>query len=174
MLQARIIDDAPAAPKPEVKVPATNGAVWHPPPFRRFERPDIERHGQWLLPRVVETFRHLDERRAASFLINQLYANEFMFLYNDHAVGLAEIVPENIWQPQPVVWERFVFLQDKEDTRHIEEGADFYTEFARWAQMKRATTIVVEQATDVPREDIKRKLGRIFSQETWIAKAGKE
>lgn len=171
MLQARIIDETPPTAKTVEKPLVSNGhAKYVPPPFRRFERPDIERHGQWLLPRVSEAFPHLDQRQAASFLINQLYANEFMFLYNDHAVGLAEVIPENIWQPLPVVWERFVFLQDKEDARHIEEGAAFYTEFARWAVMKRAATIVVEQQTDVPHEVIKTRLGRIFTQEMQIAK----
>ncbi len=165
-----ITDIASEKPKPVMPAPVVNGSGRHESQLRRFERPDIERQGQWLVPRFLRSFPHLNSHQALSFMVNVLYSNEFMFLYQPHGVALAQLVSEHILQPEPVVWERFAFLEDPTDPRQHVEGAEFYTEFERWAKQKQVKQLVVEQQSDVPREVIKERLGRIFMQETMIAR----
>ncbi len=165
-----ITDTAPEKPKPAVVAATLNGNGRHESQLRRFERPDVERHGQWLVPRFVKAFPHLSNHPALSFMVNVIYSNEFMFLYQPHGVALAQVVTEHVLQPEPIVWERFAFLEDPTDPRQHVEGAEFYTEFERWAKQKQAKLLVVEQQSDVPRDVIKERLGRIYVQETMIAR----
>lgn len=170
MLQARITDDETPKAKPVIQPVVPNGKSLVSPP-RRFERPDIERHGVWLLPRFNTAFPHLNNQQAMSFMVNVLYSNEFMFLYQDHGVALAQVMNEHTLQPEPMIWERFVFLENAENPRHVEEGATFYDEFVLWAKRKQIVTLVIDQCTDVPREVIKQRMpGRVLSQEHWIVK----
>ncbi len=167
-----IITDAPVekpAPAEIVRRPvAPNGH--HVSQLRRFERPDIERHGAWLVPRFTAAFPHLNSYQAMSFMVNVLYSNEFMFLYQPHGVALAQLLLEQTLQPEPMVWERFVFLEDPKDQRHIAEGVEFYREFERWTRQKQAKLLVVEQCSDVPRDAIKETLGsRILIREMRVA-----
>lgn len=179
-VQASITDLPPLksarAPEPVLaRIPEGNGAAKPVvAPCRRFERPDIERHGAWLFPRFMERFPHLDQRQTLSFMCNVLYSNEFMFLFQDHGVALAQRMMEHTLQPKPVVWERFVFLENRENPRHVEEGLTFYREFARWTKQKHSDTLVVEQASDVPHDAIADCLGRIFSSTIQIARISKE
>jgi len=152
-----------------IVAPVTNGASRHVSQLRRFERPDIERHGAWLVPRFLTAFPHLNSYQAMSFMVNVLYSNEFMFLYQPHGVALAQLMHEHTLQEEPVVWERFVFLEDKTDLRQIAEGIEFYVEFERWTKQKQAKQLVVEQCSDVPTDAIKEQLGRILVKQIRIA-----
>lgn len=154
---------------PAVVAPVTNGTTRHVSQLRRFERPDIERHGAWLVPRFLTAFPHLNSHQAMSFMVNVLYSNEFMFLYQPHGVALAQIMLEQTLQEEPIVWERFVFLEDPKDARHIAEGIEFYAEFERWTKQKHAKQLVVEQCSDVPTDAIKEQLGRILIKPLRIA-----
>lgn len=166
-----VITDAPVAEKivPTKHIfAATNGSSRSA--LRRFERPDIERHGAWLVPRFLKAFPHLNSHQALSFMVNVLYSNEFMFLYQPHGVALAQILNEQALQPEPVVWERFVLLEDPKDAVHIAEGVEFYVEFERWTKQKQAKLLVVDQHSDVPRDMIKERLGRVLVQEMYIVR----
>ena len=139
-------------------------------PARRFEIPDLDRHGVWFLPRFLAQFPHLNQRQAVGWLRSVCYNNEFMFLFQDHAIGLAQVVSEHTLQAKPVVWERFVFVEDKSNPAHIEQGASFYEMFGKWAVQKSIEQVIVEQITDIPREKIREKLGRVVTQELQIAR----
>jgi hypothetical protein len=137
---------------------------------RRFSPADLSTHGKWLLPRLITAYPHLNERSAAGWLSSIIFGNEYMVLYHEHAVGVAEIVSSHTLAPKPVVWERFVWAQDKTNEDHIAQAADFYELFHRWAKSIGAETIIVEEMSDVPHEMIKEKLGRVFQRQQQFAR----
>lgn len=137
---------------------------------RRFEVPDIDRHGAWLSARILRAYKHLDARNIRGFLQGLVYNNECCFLYQDNACGLA--MADRAWSLKPltIVRERFVFCRDPENQQHILEAASLYTEFARWGRHMGAETMVVEELTDVPdslvRQAIKGRFG--MRNETFV------
>lgn len=133
--------------------------------IRRFQRPDIDRHGPWLLPRLAAAFPHLNERSLIGFLNGLLYSNDVIFLYQPTSVALAQLISAHTLEPKPVVWERFVWCKDPKDEQQQKDAANFYVELHRWAQALKCQQIVVEERTDVPHDLIKQKLGRIFSRQ---------
>lgn len=142
-----------------------NAPVNLAPIVRRFELPDLDRHGGWIMPRLTQAFPHLTERSAAGFLSSLIYNNEHLFLYQPHAVALAQVLSANALANKPVVWERFVWVEDPKDKQQVADAASFYSEFQRWAKAMSVEVIVVEELTDVPHDLIKEKLGRIFQRQ---------
>ena len=140
------------------------------PSIRRFDTADLSRHGAWIIPRMMQSFPHMNERAAATFLQNVNYNNEFLFLYADTGVALAQIMSAHTLTAKPIVYERFVWVQNKEDPAQVKHAAEFYTEFYRWAKSQSAEVIIVEENTDVPHDFIKEKLGRIFSRAQQFAR----
>lgn len=135
----------------------------HVPFIRRFERPDIDKHAAWLFPRMMKTYAHMYEpRNVQTFILNVLPSNEFVFLYQDHAVALAQIVRLGI-SPDPVVEELFVWCEDPTDVEQQKDAAHFYAHFTELAKRKQIATVIVDQNTDVPRNLIADVTGkRVF------------
>lgn len=140
------------------------------PTIRRFNSADLSRHGAWILPRMLQAFKHFNERAAASFLQNIDYNNQYLMLYHEHGVALAQVMSAHSLDAQPVIYERFVWVEDKEDREQVKQAASFYTEFQRWAKSQSVEVIIVEENTDVPHEMIKEKLGRIFTRQQQFAR----
>lgn len=139
------------------------------PDIRRFDLADLSRHGKWLVPRLVQALG-LPEQRLAGWLRGLIDSREFLFLTNAHSCALAEVQLVNGLADKPVVRERFVFVEDPENKDYIEEAADFYDEFHRWAKSLGAEIMLVEELTIVPHEMIKQKLGRVFTREQRFAR----
>lgn len=135
------------------------------PIVRRFEIPDLDRHGKWILPRLLQAFPHLNERSAAGFLTSLVYSNEHLFLYQPHAVALAQVVSSHTLSPKPVIWERFVWVEDKDDKQQLADAATFYERFIVWGRAMSVETMIVEEMSDVPHEQIKAVTGRVFSRQ---------
>jgi hypothetical protein len=127
--------------------------------MRRFQVPDIDRHGAWMLKRFTTSYPHLGERMIPGWLRGIVYNNEFLFLYQDHSVALAQAACIDPFNSQLTVWERFVWVEDPTNPDHVSEAARFYGEFKKWALQKDAKTIVVEEQSDVPHEIIRQALG---------------
>ena len=140
------------------------------PTIRHLDTADLSTHGKWLLPRLMQTYPHLGERAAASFLQTVLYHNEYQILYQDHSVALVQVMAAHSLTAQPVVYERLVWVEDKENKEWVKQAADFYVEIRRWAKGLGAEAIIVEENTDVPHEMIKEKLGRIFQRPQQFAR----
>ena len=138
--------------------------------LRRFELGDLSRHGGWLMARLTAAFPRITSREMQGWLRGIVYSNEFCFLYQDNSVGLAQVVRTFTLTPKPVVQERFVFVEDKDNPEHVEQAANFDEEFGRWAKNKDCETILVEELTDVPHELIKDRLGRLFTKQQTVAK----
>jgi hypothetical protein len=146
------------------------------PPFtRRFERPDIDKHAAWFIPRLLKTFPHLTERYVYTWLLNIMQSNEFMFLYQEHAVALAQVVAYSM-RPEAIVEEIFVWCEDPKDKAQVEDAAYFYDHFYQWAKRKGLTTLTVAECSDVPPDLIRKQLGndeqskRLFERKVHFAR----
>lgn len=140
------------------------------PVIRRFDTADLSKHGAWIMPRMLKAFPHLNERGVATFLQNIIYNNEYLLLYHDNGVALAQVMSAHSLDAKPIVHERFVWVQDPEDKEQVKNATGFYHEFLKWAKSQSAEVIIVENNTDVPHEMIKEKLGRIFTRQQQFAR----
>ena len=131
------------------------------PVIRRFQMPDLKDHGSWITERLIALWPHHNEHTLFGFLRGVLSSNEFLFLYQDHAVALATVAHPHPLQPKPFVQEIFVLAEEG----YQAEAASMYTEFARWAKLRGIDTIVVQEMSDVPADLIKDRLGRIFTRQ---------
>ena len=131
--------------------------------IRRFSEADLSEHGGWIMKRLMERYPQHNERSIANFLRGLLNSNEHLFLYQDHAVALAQVVRTFTLEALPVVQERFVWAEDPNNVLHVNAAAVFYERFADWAKSMETDKIVVEEMTDVPHEKIKEKLGRLYT-----------
>jgi len=139
--------------------------------MRRFEIADLSSHGPWVLKRLLTAFPTMTEQSAGGFLRSLIYSNEYLFLFQEHAVGLAQQVSGYDMRPHPIIQERFVFVENKSDPDQVEAAADFYTEFYRWALLKGVEEIIVDENTDVPRALIEdRTRARLFKREMMYLK----
>jgi hypothetical protein len=136
--------------------------IHEPAVSRRFELPDLSRHGGWLLKRFLVLFPDMTEKYIAGYLSGLIYNNEHLFLYQEHAVALAQLVHSPGIKPAKVVQERFVWVEDKTDKQQSEFAADFYTHMKLWAQRIGAERIIVCENSDVPKSLIENRLGRVF------------
>jgi len=128
---------------------------------RRFELPDMDRH-KWFLPRFLKEFPHLNERGAIGFLRGILYSNEFLFLFQEKGAALAQSMGSGGLEPEPIVWERFVWVEDPADTAQQQAAAFFYPRIAAWAKTMGVSKVHVEEHSDVAHELIKAQVGRVF------------
>jgi len=141
------------------------------PPFvRRFERPDIDKHAAWFIPRLLKAFPQLNERSAYTWLLNILTSNEMLFLYMDHGIALAQAVQYGL-KPEPVIEEQFVWVEDPDDKEQVEDASHFYTHFMEWGRRKSLSIMIVEENSDVPHEMVRERLDkRLFERKQVFAK----
>lgn len=121
------------------------------PEIRRFMTADLARHGSWLIPRVMKTFE-LSEAAAVGWVKGFVSSNEFMFLQQDNAVALAQLMPGYSLVPAQIVQERFVWVADPKNKEQVELAAHFYPEIYNWAvRLVGVKDVIVDENTDVPR-----------------------
>ncbi len=134
--------------------------------IRRFQVPDIDRH-PWLIKRFTAAYPHISERMLPGWLRNIVYQNEFLFLFQEHSVALAQAVRPDPFTPDITVRERFVWAQEP---KYVDEAAAFYGKFKLWAKQQGAGRIMVEEQTDVPRALIQKHLGMLLESKTTFAR----
>lgn len=144
--------------------------VNHGPLIRRFDTADLSKHGAWIMPRMQAAFPHLNERGVATFLQTIIYNNEYLLLYQDEGVALAQVMSAHTLTARPIIHERFVWIEKPDDKEQQKRGAEFYVEFRRWAKSQSAEVIIVEDNSDIPHEMIKEKLGRIYTRQQQFAR----
>ena len=140
------------------------------PVIRRFDTADLSKHGAWIIPRMITVFPHMNERAVATFLQNIVWNNEYLLLYSDNGVALAQVMSAHSLDAKPIVYERFVWVENREDKEQIKQAAEFYHEFYKWAKSQSAEVIIVEENTDVSHDLIKEKLGRVFTRQQQFAR----
>lgn len=154
---------------------AEKPVVIDPPFTRRFERPDIDKHAAWFIPRLLKSFPHVNDRYVHTWLLGILNSNEFMFLYQDHAIALAQVVAYTL-RPEAIVEEMFVWCEDPASKEQQADAAYFYEHFYEWAKRKGLSTLIVEESSDVPHELIRERLGndkqnkRLFERKVTYAR----
>lgn len=148
---------------PLEKVPQTDAVL--PVEPRRFTIPDLDTHGAWLIPRLTEQYPAMNTRAAANFLRSIVYANDYMFLFLPNAVALAQRTSDYMLDPTPVVRERFCWVKDKNDIVAKQAAALFYDEFSKWARHMGCEIMFVEEASDVPHEQIRERVGRVYMRQ---------
>ena len=129
---------------------------------RRFELPDLDHHGKWFLPRFLREFPHLNERTAIGFLRGIIYSNEFLFLFQEKGVALAQAMGSGGLEAEPIIWERFVWVEDPTNVEQQKAAAFFYNRIEKWAQTMGTKIVHVEMKSDVPHEMIKAQVGRVY------------
>ncbi len=160
--------DTTVAEKPKAFIPERD-----PPFVRRFERPDIDKHATWFIPRLLKSYAHLNERSAYTWLLNILTANDFMFLYFEHGIALAQAVQYGL-RAEAVVEEQFVWIEDPLDKDMQADVAFAYTHFYEWAKRKGLSILIVEENSDIPHDLVARTLDkRLFERKQIFAKVAK-
>lgn len=144
---------AEAALKIEIREPAF---------VRRFEIADLSKHGPWLMKRFQLAFPDMTEKAIAGYLSQLVFNNEHLFLYQDNAVALAQLVHSPGIRTVKVLQERFVWVKDREDKHQLADASDFYEHFRAWAKRQDIERIIVCENTDVPKSLIETHLGRLF------------
>lgn len=142
-------------------------AVKSEPQFMwRFGGADLSRHGGWIMRRLLKAYEHQSERSLAGWLRGIVSDNSSLFLCQEHAVALFQVLSVHSLEHKPWVWERFVFAEQG----YEKEAAEFYTEAERWAKAQGVEQIVVEQMSDCSHDLIKDKLGRLFTRQQIFAR----
>ncbi len=121
----------------------------------------MDRHAKWFMPRFLSEFPHLNERSAIGFLRGIIYSNEFLFLCQEHSVALAQLMLSGGLGPDPIVWERFVWVEDPTDASQLQAAAFFYPRIVKWAKSMGCSVVHVEERTDVPHELIRGQVGKV-------------
>ena len=140
------------------------------PLIRKFDTADLTQHGAWIVPRMMKAYPHLNERAVATFLQNIIYNNEYLILFRDDSVALAQVLMAHALTGPPIVYERFVWCKDPNDKEQQKNAAEFYAHIRRWAKQMNVEVVIVEENSDVPHDMIKEKIGRIFSRQQQFAR----
>lgn len=135
-----------------------------PPFIRRFERPDIDKHAAWFIPRLLKSYPHLTERSVYTWLLGILDSNDFMFLYLDRGVALAQSVQYGL-RSEAVIEEQFVWVEDPTNKEMQADAAFVYQHFYEWAKRKGLSTVIVEENSNVSHDLVGLALGkRLFER----------
>jgi hypothetical protein len=134
--------------------------------MRRFEVPDLDRHGGWITDRLLKAYPHRTARDLVGWLRGIIYSNEFLFLYQEHGAALATVTRAHPLEMKPVVQEMFVFAKEG----HDREAVAFYDEFLRWGKNQGVDVVMVEAMSDVPHDVIKERMGRLFTRQVVFAR----
>src|ERR1700730_7404471 len=129
---------------------------------RRFQTSDLSSHGAWILKRLQLLFRDTSEQWIGGWMRGLIANNEHSCLYQSHAVALFQVVNVPGLKPGKMIQERFVWVEDKTDKEQVELAADFYDSALSWGQGLRAERIIVCENSDVSKEEIQKRIGRIF------------
>lgn len=137
-------------------------------PSRRFQIPDLDTHGRWIIERLLKVYPHQTERNLIGFLRGIIADNGYLFLYQDCGVALATVAKTNPLLPKSHVEEIFVWVAPGHQP---DEGAVFYEDFSRWTKHHGLDLLIVEVASDVPHETIRTVLDkRLFERKVTFAR----
>lgn len=140
------------------------------PTVRRFSPADLNSSAGWIMQRLQLRYLNKSEGTLANWLRMMTNRNDCLFIRTDHAIALAEVVYLDFMNEHPVVWERFVICEDRQNINHIDEAVTFYEEFKRWAKSMSVEKVIVFQNSDVPRERIKEVFRRLSTEEISFAR----
>lgn len=153
---------------------------------RRFVLPDLNDKGEWIVKRLrnpeedmPKRYAHSQDREIFNFLRSVIDSPEFLFVRTDHAFILAQLMREPLMH-NPVAKEWFVLCLKMDDINKPEEekaqinpqdeAAYLYSVMFEWAKHSSAEELRIENYTDVPRDMVKARLGKLFAREMIYSK----
>lgn len=140
------------------------------PTVRRFSPADLSDKAGWIMERLLVRYPRKSDVTLANWLRVLANRNDCLFIRTDHAVALAEVVVLDLMDDHPVIFERFVWCENRQNIHHIDEAVQLYEEFHRWACTMSIEKIIVNKSSDVPKERIKECLGRLSPEENLFAR----
>lgn len=139
-------------------------------PITRFYIADLTAKGQWILERLLKAYPNQNSRSIIGWLNGILDNNEFLCLAMPHAVCIAERVPIDRLAGKLQVREVLVWCQNPADEVQKAQAADFYPRMAQWARTQTLERLVVCERSDVPRELVEAKLGKLTERKVIFAR----
>lgn len=124
----------------------------------KFNVPDLNTHGAWLLERLRKRYPHVTDQRIAGWLRCMIGTHTALFIKATDTVGLAVIGDSSAFDVRPIVEEVFVYSAPDADRGR---GCLIYKRFLAWARSMNAAELRVEADTDVPRELVQQIVGRV-------------
>lgn len=143
--ETRVVEITPEKPRPQNRI-------------RRFSIADLS---GWVERRLVAQFPHIKTQSMSSFVYQLISDNDCSFLYQEHAVALAQFVRPHVFGAVPVIHERFVWAEDPSNRAHLTRAAEFYTEWKNWATRMGVDVLIVMENTDVFVDSIEKRLGTL-------------
>jgi len=122
------------------------------------------------MQRLQTRYPHKSEVTIANWMRQLANRNDCLCIRTDHAIALAEVVVIDLMDEHPVVYERFVYCENRQSINHIDEAVIFYEEFKRWAKSMSIEKVIVNQFSDVPRERIKEVFRRLSTEDITFAR----
>jgi hypothetical protein len=118
--------------------------------IRRFSLADISDWGPWLLERLREKWPTISDTTFVNKIRGYMGSNEFLFIRNDLAVGLAVVMRDNM-DASPYVRAIFTFARDGAAQSSKGEKAinRLYREMEQWATSMRAKRIYFSGRSDI-------------------------
>lgn len=141
-----------------------------PSPIRRFGVADLTEQGPWIMARLLKAYPNQNQRSVIGWLNIVIDQNEFLCLYQPHAVCFAERVATDRLSGKMVVREIFVWCEDPENALYIQAAARFYLFMTDWAKQQGIDKVIVCEKSDVPIEDVRKQFTRLHEIKTHFAR----
>jgi hypothetical protein len=139
---------------------------------RAFHLPDLSDKANWLVERLKPRFPGHQESHIISWLRSITGTNgvsNYRFVRTDRGVALSEYRHEKL-VVQCTIIDHFVFLEEGAD---VSEGEALYDDMKRWAVSLGAAEIIIDPKSDIGKNWIEGRLGKLVERKVLVAKVGK-
>jgi hypothetical protein len=131
--------------------------------IHRAQQLDLDDKAYWLMPRLREAYPSHSDVQIINFLRNCIPSPDWYFVATENAVLLAQVVTPPMRKMR--VDEEFCICKHED---FWEEGADLYRDLKRWATTIGASKICVDSFSDVPRDVIGRRVGKVTRMDIFV------
>lgn len=129
----------------------------------RAQQLDIDNNAHWLMPRLRDAYPGYSDVQIVNFLRMCIASPDWFFMATDNAMLLAQIVTPPMRKMR--VDEEFCIAKTEDDW---EEAANLYRELKTWAVHVGASRIVVASFSDVGRDMIGRRIGKVTRMDIFV------
>jgi hypothetical protein len=134
-----------------------------PQEVHRAQQLDIDNKAQWLMPRLREAYPSYGDTQIINFLRNCIPSPDWFFIASENAILLAQVVTPPMRKMR--VDEEFCIAKSEDDW---EEAAGLYRDLKTWASHIGASKLCVDCFSDVPRDVIGRRVGKVTRMDIFV------
>jgi hypothetical protein len=134
-----------------------------PQTVHRASQLDIDNHAHWLMPRLREAYPAYSDTQIVNFLRSCIASPDWFFMATENAMLLAQAVTPPMRKMR--VDEEFCICRHED---FWEEAAGLYRDLKTWATHIGATRIVVASFSDVGRDMISRRIGKVTRMDIYV------